>query len=76
MHGPANGPFYAIYYPVLAAVGVPANSVAIVILSRGRCGLSLCISYYLLAIAVTDFLVIITAVILNRIGGIYFSSAN
>ncbi|XP_048380813.1 probable G-protein coupled receptor 139 isoform X1 [Stegostoma tigrinum] len=72
MHGPANGPFYAIYYPVLAAVGVPANSVAIVILSRGRCGLSLCISYYLLAIAVTDFLVIITAVILNRIGGIYF----
>ncbi|XP_072416380.1 probable G-protein coupled receptor 139 [Chiloscyllium punctatum] len=72
MHGPANGPFYAIYYPVLAAVGVPANLVAIIILSRRRCGLSLCITYYLLAIAVTDALVIIAAVILNRIGGIYF----
>ncbi|XP_072351116.1 probable G-protein coupled receptor 139 [Scyliorhinus torazame] len=42
------------------------------ILSRGQCGLSRCITYYLVAIAVSDFLVIITAVILNRIGGIYF----
>ncbi|XP_078425910.1 G-protein coupled receptor 15-like [Cetorhinus maximus] len=46
--------------------------VAIIILSRGRCGLSRCITYYLVAIAVTDFLVIITAVIFNQIGGIYF----
>ncbi|XP_067870012.1 probable G-protein coupled receptor 139 [Heterodontus francisci] len=72
MHGPANGPVYAIYYPVLAVIGVPANFVAIVILSRGRCGLSRCITYYLVAVVVTDFLVIVTAVILNRIGGIYF----
>ncbi|XP_078056644.1 putative G-protein coupled receptor 139 [Mustelus asterias] len=72
MHGPANGPFYAIYYPMLAAIGVPANLVAIIILSRGRCGLSQCITYYPVAIAVTDFLVMVTAVILNRIGGIYF----
>ncbi|XP_078425970.1 putative G-protein coupled receptor 139 [Cetorhinus maximus] len=72
MHGPANGAFYAIYYPVLAFIGVPANLVAIIILSRGRCGLSRCITYYLVAIAVTDFLVMIVAVILNRIGGIYF----
>ncbi|XP_072357335.1 probable G-protein coupled receptor 139 [Scyliorhinus torazame] len=72
MHGPANGPFYAVYYPALAIIGVPANLVAIIILSRGRCGLSRCITYYLVAIAVTDFLVMVTAVILNRIGGIYF----
>ncbi|XP_038643643.1 probable G-protein coupled receptor 139 [Scyliorhinus canicula] len=72
MHGPANGPFSAIYYPALTIIGVPANLMAIIILSRGRCGLSRCITYYLVAIAVTDFLVMVTAVILNRIGGIYF----
>ncbi|XP_060678860.1 probable G-protein coupled receptor 139 [Hemiscyllium ocellatum] len=49
-----------------------ANLIAIAILSRGRCGLSRCITYYLVAIAVSDFIVIITAVVLNRIGRIYF----
>ncbi|XP_072363710.1 G-protein coupled receptor 15-like [Scyliorhinus torazame] len=44
-------------------------------LSRGRCGLSRCITYYLVAIAVSDFLVIITTVILNRIGRIYFRNS-
>ncbi|XP_038643861.1 probable G-protein coupled receptor 139 [Scyliorhinus canicula] len=72
MHGPANGPFSAIYYPALAIIGFPANLMAIIILSRGRCGLSRCITYYLVAIAVTDSLVMVTAVILNRVGGIYF----
>ncbi|XP_020374877.2 probable G-protein coupled receptor 139 [Rhincodon typus] len=72
MHGPANGPVFAICYPILAAIGAPANLVAILILSRGRCGLSRGITYYLLAIAVTDFLIIIVAVIINRIGSIYF----
>ncbi|XP_078286300.1 sialic acid-binding Ig-like lectin 10 [Rhinoraja longicauda] len=48
------------------------NLVAIVILSRGNCGLSKCISRYLLSMAVTDLLVIITAVMLNRIPAIYF----
>ncbi|XP_060677331.1 probable G-protein coupled receptor 139 [Hemiscyllium ocellatum] len=72
MHGPASGPFYAIYYPALAAIGVPANLLAIVILLRGRCELSGCTTYYLVGIAVSDFLVIITGCILNRIGGIYF----
>ncbi|GCC38709.1 probable G-protein coupled receptor 139 [Chiloscyllium punctatum] len=49
-----------------------ANLLAIGILSRGRCGLSKCITYYLVAIAVNDFFVIIISVILNRIGRIYF----
>ncbi|XP_067868051.1 probable G-protein coupled receptor 139 [Heterodontus francisci] len=72
MHAPPRGLVYAVYYTVLAAIAVPVNLVAIVILSRGRCGLSGCITWYLVSMAVTDLLVIITAVLLNRIPGIYF----
>ncbi|XP_067869843.1 probable G-protein coupled receptor 139 [Heterodontus francisci] len=72
MHGSPKGLVFAIYYPFLAAIGVPANLAVIVILSRGRCGLSRCITYYLVSMAVADLLLIITAVILNRIAGIYF----
>ncbi|XP_041036973.1 probable G-protein coupled receptor 139 [Carcharodon carcharias] len=54
-----------------AAAGA-ANLAVIVILVRGRCGLSRCITYYLVSMAVTDLLVIVTAVILNRIARIYF----
>ncbi|XP_072897637.1 probable G-protein coupled receptor 139 [Hemitrygon akajei] len=45
---------------------------AIIVLSRGKCGLSKCISCYLLAMAASDLLVVIFAVIFNRIIGIYF----
>ncbi|XP_067870050.1 probable G-protein coupled receptor 139 [Heterodontus francisci] len=72
MHVSPTGLALAIYYPILAAIGVPANLAVIVILPRGRCGLTRCITYYLVSMAVTDLLVIITAVILNRIAGIYF----
>ncbi|XP_062915842.1 probable G-protein coupled receptor 139 [Mobula hypostoma] len=72
MHNPVTGPVFAIYYPLFAAFAVPANLVAIVILSRGRCSLSRCITRYLVSMAVADLLVVITAVILNRIRGIYF----
>ncbi|XP_078269223.1 putative G-protein coupled receptor 139, partial [Rhinoraja longicauda] len=48
------------------------NLMAIAILSRGRCGLSGCITKYLISMAATDLLVIITAVLLNRIPAIYF----
>ncbi|XP_048475355.1 sex peptide receptor-like [Rhincodon typus] len=51
------------------------NLAIIVILSRRRCGLSRCITYYLVSMAVTDLLVMITAVILSRIAGIYFPSS-
>ncbi|XP_067881660.1 probable G-protein coupled receptor 139 [Heterodontus francisci] len=61
-----------IYYPVLAAIGVPVNLVAIVILSRGKCGLSKCITVYLVGMAVSDLLVVITGPILLRIASIYF----
>ncbi|XP_072125798.1 probable G-protein coupled receptor 139 [Mobula birostris] len=72
MHNPVTGPVLAIYYPTFAAFAVPANLVAIVILCRGRCGLSRCITRYLVSMAVADLLVVITAVVLNRIRGIYF----
>ncbi|XP_072884118.1 probable G-protein coupled receptor 139 [Hemitrygon akajei] len=72
MHTPPRGLVYAIYYTALAVIAVPVNIVAIVILSRGKCGLSRCISWYLVSMATTDLVVILTAVILNRIPAIYF----
>ncbi|XP_067894286.1 probable G-protein coupled receptor 139 [Heterodontus francisci] len=53
-----------IFYPVLAVVGVLVNSLAILILSQGKCGLSKCITHYLVAMAVADLLVVFTDVIL------------
>ncbi|XP_078286607.1 putative G-protein coupled receptor 139 [Rhinoraja longicauda] len=47
--------------------GELVNSVAIVILSRGKCGLSTCTTRYLVAMAAADLLVVITEVILRRI---------
>ncbi|XP_069755514.1 probable G-protein coupled receptor 139 [Narcine bancroftii] len=72
MHNPVTGPVFALYYPLFAAFAVPANLAAVMILSRGRCGLSRGISKYLVSMASSDLLVVITAVILNRIRGIYF----
>ncbi|XP_038630644.1 probable G-protein coupled receptor 139 [Scyliorhinus canicula] len=51
------------------------NLAVIVILSRRRCGLSKCITYYLVSMGVADLLIMSTAVILNRIVGIYFPSS-
>ncbi|XP_048419850.2 probable G-protein coupled receptor 139 [Stegostoma tigrinum] len=61
-----------IYYTIIAVVGVPVNLVAILILSRGKCGLSKCTTYYLVAMATTDLLVITTAVIFEKINTYYF----
>ncbi|XP_067865926.1 probable G-protein coupled receptor 139 [Heterodontus francisci] len=61
-----------IYYPIIAAIGIPVNVMTIVILSRGKCGLSRCITHYLVAMAAADLLVTITDVVLNRINDYYF----
>uniref|UniRef100_UPI00398EE3F4 probable G-protein coupled receptor 139 n=1 Tax=Pristiophorus japonicus TaxID=55135 RepID=UPI00398EE3F4 len=63
----------AIFYPILAVVGVPANLMTIVILSRGKCGLSKCITRYLVAMAAADLMFIIFNVILFEIKNIYFT---
>ncbi|XP_067864695.1 probable G-protein coupled receptor 139 [Heterodontus francisci] len=56
-----------IYYPIVAALGVLVNLVAIIILSRRNCGLSKCISVYMVAMATADLLVLIVNVIVYRI---------
>ncbi|XP_067865178.1 probable G-protein coupled receptor 139 [Heterodontus francisci] len=61
-----------IYYPILAVIGVPANLVTIGILSRGKCGLSECITRYLVAMAVADLTILIFEVILYEIKDAYF----
>ncbi|XP_072410582.1 probable G-protein coupled receptor 139 [Chiloscyllium punctatum] len=75
MHEALKGLLFAIYYPIIAVIGVPANLAVILILSRRRCGIPGCIVYYLVSMAVSDLLVIVTAVVLNRIAGIYFPSS-
>ncbi|XP_072417219.1 uncharacterized protein [Chiloscyllium punctatum] len=61
-----------ICYLKLAVIGVPVNVLAIVVLSQGKCGLSPCITLYLVAMAAADLLAIITDVILHRINDYYF----
>ncbi|XP_067881836.1 probable G-protein coupled receptor 139 [Heterodontus francisci] len=61
----------AIYYPLLAIVGVPVNLLTIRILSRGKCGLSKCVTYYLVAMSTADLLVIILDLILRHIPIVY-----
>ncbi|XP_067865175.1 probable G-protein coupled receptor 139 [Heterodontus francisci] len=62
----------SVYYPILAIVGVPANLVTIAILSHGNCGLSKCITRYLVAMAVADLMFLIFDVILYEIKDSYF----
>ncbi|XP_072448993.1 probable G-protein coupled receptor 139 [Chiloscyllium punctatum] len=61
-----------IYNTIIAVIGVPVNLVAIMILSQGKCGLSTCTTYYLVAMAAADLLVIITDVILSQVTHYYF----
>ncbi|XP_038644188.1 probable G-protein coupled receptor 139, partial [Scyliorhinus canicula] len=55
------------YYPLLAVVGVPVNLITIVILKRRNCGLSKCVTCYLVAMAVGDLLVVILDLIFRHI---------
>ncbi|XP_072356634.1 probable G-protein coupled receptor 139 [Scyliorhinus torazame] len=61
-----------IYYPILAVVGVPANLMTIVALLRGNCGLSKCISIYMVAMATGDLLVMIINVMVYYIFSYHF----
>ncbi|XP_078251597.1 putative G-protein coupled receptor 139 [Rhinoraja longicauda] len=60
-----------IYYPVLAAIGIPVNLLAILILCRGNYGLSKCVTRYLVAMAAADLMVIGVNVVLEQINYIY-----
>ncbi|XP_059499823.1 probable G-protein coupled receptor 139 [Stegostoma tigrinum] len=61
-----------IYFPILAAVGVPVNVITITILARGNCGLSKCVTYYLVAMATADLMVVIIDLILRQIPIVYW----
>ncbi|XP_067884540.1 probable G-protein coupled receptor 139 [Heterodontus francisci] len=61
-----------IYYPILAIIGVPANLMTIVILFRGNCGLSKCISIYMVAMATADVLVLLINVMVYYIFSCHF----
>ncbi|XP_059497158.1 probable G-protein coupled receptor 139 [Stegostoma tigrinum] len=58
-------------YPILAFVGVPANVVTIFILLRRNCGLSGCITRYLLMMAIADLTVVFLDLILRHMPIIY-----
>ncbi|XP_067835351.1 probable G-protein coupled receptor 139 [Heptranchias perlo] len=60
-----------IYYPVLAAIGVSVNLLTIVVLSLRNCGLSKCVTRYLVAMAAADLLVVIIDLILRHIPIVY-----
>ncbi|XP_072893898.1 probable G-protein coupled receptor 139 [Hemitrygon akajei] len=52
-----------VLYPILAAFGVPANLLTMVVLFRGNCGLSKGISHYMVAMAMADLVVMMVCVI-------------
>ncbi|XP_067884522.1 probable G-protein coupled receptor 139 [Heterodontus francisci] len=60
-----------IYYPSLAIIGVPVNLLTIGILSREKCGLSKCVTRYLVAMSAADLLVIILDLIFRHIAIVY-----
>ncbi|XP_072345335.1 probable G-protein coupled receptor 139 [Scyliorhinus torazame] len=59
------------YYPILAIAGVFANVATIVVISKGNCGLSKCVTRYLLAMAAADLLIVIFDLILRHIPIVY-----
>ncbi|XP_067836324.1 probable G-protein coupled receptor 139 [Heptranchias perlo] len=67
--------FCSTIISLLPFLSLTVNLLAIVILSRGKCGLSKCISRYLLGMAAADLLVVITDPILTRVGLSYFPNS-
>ncbi|XP_078251213.1 putative G-protein coupled receptor 139 [Rhinoraja longicauda] len=63
-----------VVYPILALVALPMNSLTIVVLSRGKCGLSTGVTRYLIAMATADLLVMIVDLILRQIPIAYWEA--
>ncbi|XP_048476010.1 probable G-protein coupled receptor 139 [Rhincodon typus] len=61
-----------VFFPLISAIGVPVNLLALVILSRGKCGLSKCVTQYLIGMAVADFLVVVFDAIFSITVPIHF----
>ncbi|XP_069755522.1 probable G-protein coupled receptor 139 [Narcine bancroftii] len=56
---------------VLSKWGAHLNLVAIIILSRGKCGLTKCITRYLVVMAGADLMVVVVCVVMEQINNIY-----
>ncbi|XP_078272214.1 putative G-protein coupled receptor 139 [Rhinoraja longicauda] len=56
-----------ISYPILVVLGIPSNVLTSVILCRGKCGLTKGITLYMVAMAMSDLLVVISHVLLREI---------
>ncbi|XP_035511820.1 probable G-protein coupled receptor 139 [Morone saxatilis] len=54
-----------VFYPALAAVGIPSNTITFLIILRRNCMLSRSSTFYLMAISVADNLVLIFIVVLE-----------
>ncbi|XP_048476697.1 probable G-protein coupled receptor 139 [Rhincodon typus] len=61
-----------VFYTILAFIGVPVDLLAIIILSRGKCGVSPCTIRYLVVMAAADLMIIITDVPLRRFRYYYY----
>ncbi|XP_041068295.1 probable G-protein coupled receptor 139 [Carcharodon carcharias] len=61
-----------IGYPIVAVFGIPATLMTAVILSQGKCGLSKGITRYMVAMAISNLLVIIFHVVVQEILAYYF----
>ncbi|XP_067865070.1 probable G-protein coupled receptor 139 [Heterodontus francisci] len=70
--GTGSGGGVGLCSGLFSLLSLTVNLLAIVILSRGKCGLSTCTTRYLVAMATADLLVINTEVILWRIIYNYF----
>ncbi|XP_067865071.1 probable G-protein coupled receptor 139 [Heterodontus francisci] len=64
--------FQSVISSLFPLLSLTVNLLGIVILSRGKCGLSTCTTRYLVAMATADLLVIITELILYQINYYYF----
>ncbi|XP_054602022.2 probable G-protein coupled receptor 139 [Nothobranchius furzeri] len=54
-----------VFYPILAAVGIPSNTITSLIIWRRKCMISVSSSFYLMAISVADNLTLISIVVLE-----------
>uniref|UniRef100_A0A4W3GVL1 G-protein coupled receptors family 1 profile domain-containing protein n=1 Tax=Callorhinchus milii TaxID=7868 RepID=A0A4W3GVL1_CALMI len=71
-HGSAHEYVPEIMWSLISNYHSAGNLLAIVILSRGKCGLSICVTRYLVAMAMADLLVVVSDVILSQINYLYF----
>ncbi|XP_078093171.1 putative G-protein coupled receptor 139 [Mustelus asterias] len=72
MEGPIILETQFAFYHFLVVISIPANAVTIMILSRGKCGISPGVCLYLISMATADVMVVFFPIILTKLGSNYF----